>query len=483
MKKTFLLFAVVVLAVAGAMTSCSGSSALEDAVRSALVQKDTTQARFDSICSIIKGNPREYSAYMTQDGEINIDELGKLIESIGNGLRPPMHWNIAAYGLNNMSLTIYFERSGSMVPYDAPSGRGQLKKAVNDLINYFPYRDNVKINIVNDGIYPYSGTIDSFLQDRNIYASTRGVGNASFTDFGKIFGDVLQANNSRNISVIITDMIYSPADTRDVSADKIFNEENSLATNTFKRNNGKSMAIYQLTGDYNGQYYPYNNQPFQYNGTRPFYIVIVADSKVMDAIATNKDFAQFFNIKDALNSYRFNQGGSEVEWNVLPDWKDNAGRFRIDHGNTAQLNNVEGDRATGTLCFTVAANLDGLGKTDEVLCNPGSYSVTSMSQFAIKVTRITPDMINGNNKAYLEGKTHLITITGDFKGSRDEVKIMLRNDFPQWIAQSTCTDDTSPSLPGFGTTTFGLQHFLRGIYDAFNTGGANYFTIDLTLNR
>ena len=183
---TWAVMMVVALVASMAMTSCSGGG-LEKTIKKALINGDTTQVTYDSICSIIKGNPDKYSDFLDKSGEINVDALGKYINEVGSKLRPPMTWNIAAYGLKNLSLTIYFERSGSMTPYDHTGGRGQLKKAVNDLINFFPSRENVKINIVNDNIYPYSGTVDSFLQDRNIYESTSGTGNASYTDFKLIF--------------------------------------------------------------------------------------------------------------------------------------------------------------------------------------------------------------------------------------------------------------------------------------------------------
>jgi hypothetical protein len=85
-------------------------------------------------------------------------------------------------------------------------------------------------------------------------------------------------------------------------------------------------------------------------------------------------------------------------------------------------------------------------------------------------------MITGNNKAYLEGRTHLLTFTGKYKGPRDKIELALRNELPAWIGQSTATDDTHTAAPTFATTTLGLKTFLQGIYDAFNTGG-NYFTI------
>ncbi|MBQ0121540.1 MAG: hypothetical protein KBT13_10560 [Bacteroidales bacterium] len=483
MKKYFVLplVAIVMVLVMAGMASCSGNQ-VEKAVKQAFIDRDTTQARFDSICSIILANPKQYSEYLTPEGEINYAALNELTEQVGSRLRPPMHWNVLAYGAKSLSLTIYFERSGSMVPYDTPGGRGQLKKTVNDLINYFPGSDKVNINIVNDGIYPYGGTVDGFLKDRNIYASTEGVGNAAFTDFQKIFTSVLEAQTPGNVSVVVTDLIYSPADTKDVSIDKIFNEENSLATSVFKRYKGKSIVVHQLTGDYNGKYYPYNNNAFAYNGTRPFYVLIIADTHVMNMMQASKDYAQFLNVQGSRNSYRFNQGESKVDWCVLSGWGDSAGRFRVSRRNAGELTSVEADKTTGVLRLAIAANLSTLNQSNDVLCNAANYTVESMSGFKVEVKPVEQSMITPNNKASLEGKTHIITLTGDFKGPHDTVKLSLRNEFPQWIDASTSSDDTNPSQPEFSTTTLGLSHFLKGIGQAMGTGG-NYFTIEISLKK
>lgn len=481
MKKILYIIPLLVVAIALTMNSCS-TSPLEKAIKQALVQQDTTQARFDSICAIIKAYPERYKTYLTDGGEVDVAALAELIESTGSNLRPPMHWDVTRYGLQQLSLTIYFERSGSMVPYDAPGGRGQLKKAVNDMINHFPATGNVAINIVNDGIYPYQGSIDQFLQDRNIYASTQGVGNAAFTDFQKIFNDILRVQTAGNVSVLVTDLIYSPADTRDVSVEKIFNEENSLATRIFRQYKGKSILVHQFMGDYQGKYYPYNNNPFNYTGQRPFYMLVIADSKVMDAMAADAAYAQLMSPAGVRNSYRFNQAEASVDYCVIPDWKDNAGRFRVDHHDATHLTKCEGDKTTGIICFSVAANLNGLQKPAAFLADASHYQMKSISGFTLKVQPIDHSMVTGNNRAYLEGKTHLLTLTGKLTEPRDEVTISLANEFPAWIEQSTAMSDTNPSQPGFATTTLGLKEFLGGIASAFGQGG-NYTTIKLKLER
>ena len=471
---------VVMLAVMAVTASCGGGG-LEKAVKKAFIDGDTTQASYDKICALIKENPKSYADFVTESGDINIEALGKYINEVGSSLRPPMTWDITGYGLKELTLTIYFERSGSMTPYDTPGGGGQLKKAVNDLINFFPSKEGVKINIVNDNIYPYSGSVDSFLQDRNIYESTKGTGNASYTDFKLIFEKIIQPQKPGNVSVLVTDLIYSPQNTADVSVEKILNEENSVATSIFKTYKGKSIIVNQLMGDYNGQYYPYNGAPFAYNGKRPFYLIIVADASTIDRMNGDDNFAKFLRPAGLKNSYRFNQAQSEINVKVIPDWKDNVGRFRQSRSEQNQLTNCEGDRETGILCFTLAANLKPLAKDDSFLTNAANYNVQSQSGFDITIRAIKPDDITNNNRSYLDGMTHLITAKGKFATSRDELSITLANQFPEWIKTSSSTSDINPQAADFSTTTFGLERFLQGIYDAFSAGNDSYGKIVVKL--
>ncbi len=464
------------------LAACGGHGKLDKAVRSALVSGDTTRAAYDSLCSIVTQDPGNYSDLLTPEGKVDHKKMAQFIEDIASHLRPPMHWNTRPYGgVDDLSLTIYFERSGSMVPYDQRGGGGQLKKAVNDLINHFPAGSKVDINIVNDGIYPYQHTVDEFLQDRDIYQSTAGIGDASYTDFQLIFNKILEAQRPGNVSVLVSDLIYSPKDTHGVSLDKIFNEENSLATRAFARYNGKSVVVQQFMGDYSGKYYPYNGEPFNYSGKRPFYLVIIADSDVMDQLAQDKRYSGVLDAAAARNSYRFNQGTSEVQCRVLPEWKDNAGRFRVKHGEGIVLAKCQGDRETGKLCFSMAANLGGLTMDDALLTNAANYQVQSIDGYTLAVQPIDQSMFTANNKDYLEGMTHILTLTGDLKSPRDEVHISLRNELPGWVHQSSSDNDTSTG-GSFATTTLGLEQLLGGMFDAMK-GGSSYFDVTIELQR
>ena len=465
-----------------ALMSCGGHGRLDKAVRGILVSGDTTRVAYDSLCTLITENPGKYGDMLTPEGRVDHKKLAAFIEEIGSQLRPPMHWDTRPYGgVEDLTLTVYFERSGSMVPYDQRGGGGQLKKAVNDLINHFPAGSKVEINIVNDGIYPYQHTVDEFLKDRDIYQSTAGVGNASYTDFQLIFNKILEAQRPGNVSVLVSDLIYSPQDTHGVSLDKIFNEENSLATRVFARYKGKSVVVQQFMGDYSGKYYPYNGVPFEYNGKRPFYLVIIADGDVMDQLAQDKRYSGVLDASGVHNSYRFNQGTADVPCRVLPEWKDNAGRFRVKHGDNIVLAKCAGDRQTDKLCFSLAADLSGLMQNDAMLTNPANYEVSSIDGYTLTVQPITQDMLTSNNKEYLEGMTHVLTLVGDLKSPRDEVHIALRNELPGWVRQSSSDNDTNAG-GSFSTTTLGLEQLLGGMFDAMK-GGNSYFDVVISLQK
>lgn len=469
-------------ALTAGLLSCGGRGQLEKAVRMALVEGDTTRATYDSLCSMITDNPDRYADMLTPEGKVDHKKLAQFIEEIGSKLRPPMLWDTRPYGgLQDLSLTVYFERSGSMVPYDQRGGGGQLKKAVNDLINHFPAGNKVDINIVNDGIYPYQHTVDEFLKDRDIYQSTAGVGDAAFTDFQLIFEKILEAQQPGNVSVLVSDLIYSPKDTHGVSLDKIFNEENSLATRVFAKYKGKSVVVQQFMGDYSGNYYPYNGEPFSYNGKRPFYLVIIADNDVMDQLASDKRYAGVLDPSGVRNSYRFNQGNSKVECRVLPEWKDNVGRFRVKYGDNIVLSKCQGDRETGKLCFSMAVNLSGLMKDDAMLTDPANYDVQSLDGYTLTIQPIDQSMVDAHNKEDLAGMTHILTLLGDLKSHSDDVRISLRNELPAWVSQSSCTSDTS-SGGSFSTTTLGLDQLLGGMFDAMK-GGSSFFDVTIRVQQ
>ena len=140
-----------------------------------------------------------------------------------------------------------------------------------------------------------------------------------------------------------------------------------------------------------------------------------------------------------------------------------------------------GDRQTGKLCFSLAADLSGLMKNDDILTNADNYEVKSIDGYTLTVQPIVPGMLTANNKEYLEGMTHVLTLVGDLKSPRDEIHISLRNELPSWVRQSSSDNDTSAG-GSFSSTTLGLEQLLGGMFDAMK-GGSSYFDVVISLQK
>ena len=126
-------------------------------------------------------------------------------------------------------------------------------------------------------------------------------------------------------------------------------------------------------------------------------------------------------------------------------------------------------------------NLGSLLKDDALLTNTANYDVQSVDGYTLVVTPIDRSMFTANNKEYLEGMTHILTLTADLKSPRDEVRIALRNELPAWVRQSSSESDTSAG-GSFPTTTLGLEHLLGGMFDAMK-GGSSFFDVTIHLKR
>lgn len=382
------------------------------------------------------------------------------------------------------AVDVYLERSGSMVAYDTPGGRGELKAAVNNIINAAPSADSVSIAIVNDSVWPYAGTIASFLQDRDIYGSTAGVGNAAYTDFQLIFTTLLERLRPGHVSVLVSDLIYSPRGTDGLSLDKLFNEATGITHAAFNGRGDIDVVVHKMTGDYHGRYYPAMGGAFDYHGTRPFYIMVIAHRATLAAIEAigGTTAAALLAPRGAQGTYRFNRPTVDVDPVILPRHESNIGRWRIARGDGLALSGCQPDEATGNLTFTVAANLSNTGLDSIATLDAANYEVKSTGGFTLQVTPVTDDMITGNNHRYLEGRTHLLTLSGSPTAGADRVVITLPDVMPQWIAASSAEADATPSLPRFADTTMGLEPLLQGIYNAFHPRGATplvTLTVDL----
>jgi len=469
---------VLLCALVSLAWGCSKDNALEKKMLEAIENPSLrNEQTFNEMTAIIMANQNDYGEYMRPDGHVDIDRLQATLDRMGTRHDPNFKWDLKAYGGvvdGPLRLRLMLERSGSMTGYDSRRGSGDFKRALGDLLTRFP-NDGKEIFIVNDGVYPYSGTLDSFVQDKDIFASTAKTGDPSYTDFAAIFNFALTDSVPERVTVLVTDMIYSPRDTEGVSAAKIFNEEGTLAAGLFSAHKDKSVIVVKLSTDFHGTYYPYSRPAgVAYDGQRPYYMIITGSASAMQKLRTAPEYASFTDfatLPGYEEDYFFNRGSLPIAYySVMPRGKGCRGSYSLDGergtGGIHAVKDAKPER-DGTMDVRVAVDLSQVPADASYLKDMANYKVDGPGVVIKDIEEVAPEMIDARNKRYLDKATHLFTLQCNGKNLPDKCEVHLLNRMPAWIKASSSASDLNTSAASFGHTTFGLQEFMQGVYNAY----------------
>lgn len=494
------ILSVALFLCVGLLCACGGKENSLDSEIKKIASNPELQSEqgLDMLATLIYSNPEAYRAYLKPDGRIDMDKLAKAVERIGRKTDPAFKWNINSYGgvpHGDLRLNLYLERSGSMTGYDARSTSGDFKRTLNELITRFPRVDGAvgSISIVNDAVYPYKGTLEEFVQQKDIFAATSDSGDPSFTDFAKIFEYVLCDTVAEDINVLVSDLIYSPRDTEGVTPAKIFNEEESLATSIFQKHADKSVIVVKLVSDFDGLYYPYHSPQsgVRYKGQRPYYAVITGSAAAIYKLLHDSRYASFIDFATLPGyeaDYIFSRNPLTLSYySLLPRGKGSKGSYSLGatqgESGSHLLKDLKGD-ADNIATFRIAADLKNIPTSAQYILNTKNYRIKGAAGARIlKIEPITEAMIDPRTRRFLEPATHLFTIEVDTRHLSSDMEISLLNSLPEWIAASASANDSRVGSPSFAKTTFGVDKLLEGIYRAYHSASSSpeFFTMRLTV--
>lgn len=389
-----------------------------------------------------------------------------------------------------LKVKFYIERSGSMTPYDSQAGDGSFKAAVVDMMNSVDTKHSA-LYVVNDGIHAYPKGIDQFIADNNIFVSTKGIGDPSYTDFRKIFDTILHKTNGDEVSVLVTDLIYSTKDMASTNPQKIFADAQGMIVSVFKGDvKQKSMVIAQMTGSYNGMYYPYNSptQGKSYDGRRPYYIILVGSNHSIDRLTHDPAYRKLlsFTSKTGFQHVSTFTAGNVFHpyYSFILNGADNLGRYSAERGQGEQIvsiDDIQADRDQKLSQMSLAVDLTGIPVDQDVLSNPANYQVDSdCGVKLVKIRPITAADQSATNKKHIGSANYIFVLQAERVPGKQTVTLRLKNQMPAWVAASSSDDDTNLGSAQFATTTFGLKYLLQGIYNAYQNVGTPYL-FSLTL--
>ena len=490
-----LILTVCVLSVSG----CGNSNKKEfNRLLLTLAESDRTIDNNDwkKIESSINSAKENFEEFYEGD-RLDTEKVKTYIEEFFKNRRPSIEVSFVGIGGDGrITAKFYLERSGSMVPYDAANGDGRFKAAIVRMLNSLPNEDNNKIYVVNSSINEYPQGVRKFLADNNIFEATRSIGDASYTDFAVIFRDILDHTAANEVSILVTDMIYSTKNMNGINPQKVFAEAQGMINSVFKNNvKDKSMLIIKMNSSFNGMYYSYDSPSGKrYDGQRPYYIVIVSNKENIARLTQDSSYSTFCQFKEMdgyENEYLFET--SEIyspHYSLLMSYPDIKARFRPEKGQTSQITeieDVEPENGTLSIQLVVAADLGGMFIDDSYLSDKRNYVVESDDDIKIKaIMTIDRQHITPAEKKYAEKATHVFVLETKKITTDQNVRIRLKNALPQWVEQSSSDDDANIAAPEFARTTFGFKYIMKGIYESYSKNaeeGPYYFTLKLKLKK
>lgn len=487
-KVTYVLMGLLALVL---ITGCTGKEKRQfNRLLTELAEQDHVIDASDwkKISVYLNDNKTRFSDFY-RDNRLDEKAVEDYISKFFEHHRPSFKVRFVGVGSQGpMVANFYLERSGSMVPYDSSQGDGSFKAAIVNMLNSLPGSNN-RMFVVNDGIYPYPKGIRQFIANNNIFSSTQGFGDASYTDFAKIFDQLLNKTGDNEISILVTDLIYSTRSMAGVSAQKVFSDAEGMISAVFKdATKQKAMLVIRMNGSYNGPYYsfdsPLSGKP--YSGQRPYYIVIVGNNNNIDRLTEDMSY-QAFSDFSRLRGYEgmclFAADGIYQPYcSFLLSGRDVKGRFRPEHGQgdcITRLEDVEPQKGESDVQLALAVDLSHMLIDERYLTDVNNYEVVSDDAVTLKSCRpLTSADKTPSAKKYLGSATHLFVLNVKSLRAKQDVVLRLKNQLPSWVTEGSCDDDRQPD----SRTTFGLKYLMQGIYKSYTRGSSAPYYFELRLS-
>ena len=492
---------LITLILTGLLVGCSSpADELDSQISDALTNDkalDATEA--DAIRAFIKkekqalADNKKTAKLLTASGAVDESALANYIKRnidyrklAKEGDVPTVALSGPAAPAKPLRLKLYLEASASMFPYDAPGGNGTFKRSLNEVLTAF---DGINPGqgetfVVNTEVNDLGLSLSQFFKQGSIYTVAKTKGKTTSTDFEGIFREILSKTSGTDVSVLVSDLIYSDPNLKGMSAPKILDAASSLLTTVFNPYaQTHSMLVLKMTADFDGTYYSWNNVKQRYKGERPYYLCLIGTNDAMQRLYTDPTYQtirRFDQLPGYEDSWFFGRDTKAVMpfYTILVNDPSRKGRFKRaneeirDRAKAVHaLDDVQPDVAEKSLTIPVAVDLSGLRLPASLLTDKRQYEVSGKDNF--RVSSVQP--YAGTN-----GTTHKLLLTSDKPARGDRTAtIRLRRQFPpRWIANTHTTND----IPVDAGSTFGLQNLLQGVERAYNPNNqTEYFTLTINL--
>ncbi len=376
---------------------------------------------------------------------------------------------------------VYIENSGSLNGYLNVAGDSSFKSNVYALITSLstaPEKEALSLYDINTRTIPAAINADAAMVSdylRHLDATTfkkrseASGGNQAQSDLGAVFKTVLDSTDAHEVSILISDGIFSPGK-KGEAIDYLSQQKNSITLFLNEQRKKQSFAtlVLQFYSGFNGRYYYQDNSSRDGKfKDRPYYIICFGDEEalrlIQDRVTTQAAFAGFRNFLFLTDTRSYE---------VSPAIRSFTQYYNYDHSRPLVVTDIrKGGRDHK---FRIKFNVDfsKLPVSETYLQEPGNYVLNPGYE------------IESVNACQQPGYTHEILLVA-VAPKTAALNISLKKQLPGWIAAGNLDTDQKLPADSLSGKTFGIRYLLEGIYDAYAVAqrSSGYCSISISVKE
>lgn len=379
--------------------------------------------------------------------------------------------------LPNCNVSVYIENSASMDGY--VKGSTNFENAVHSYIKAIErlsFCDTIYLNYINDRILKQPYNISNYIEDVEPKDFRKKGGNQGTTDIASLFKMIMDEQGTNDISILISDFVFSPGSKNDAKAFLIKQQTKIQGhfDNKLKSDSSYAAILYRLVSDFDGYYYNRIDSPTYLRNDRPFFIWVLGNKDQLQRL-TSEIRKENIKGKGVQNTFCISKMSQATPYGILP--MPRVGTFQIDPVNVkTSILKAKVDRKNPNEKFMVSfgVNYNSFLLEDSYLTDPENYEINNKA-YSVEIIR--------NPNSATSQYTHIIKLKLDASQpviSRGNIKVSLLKKSAPWADSFTDYDGMDINADGAMEKTFGLKTLIDGVYDAYKTDN-NYasFTINI----
>ncbi len=371
---------------------------------------------------------------------------------------------------DKFNINVFLENSGSMNGY-LNDPNTQFKNSVYSLLTrlkLFVDKDSLNLFFINksDQLLYKNATNQDVEKFKDILNPTSfnkiSVGKTQESDLNDLINRCLRKSNENNLSVFISDCIYSPGKSHPDAAQYLAEQKQGVFLNfaTALKESDVSVMVIQIFANFKGTYWDKKNNPVSIPTEiqRPFYIWFIGSRKQISLIQKSKKLNELDG--GYKNKVVFQKIVSTIEPThaILP--RPTFGSF--DRTELANFIITNATPSKGLFGFNVAVNFSDDIQDENFYTDTANYKVLN-DNYRLTIEKIP----KSNSYASFSDFTHLLKL--QTTSLRDEsLRIDVIGCTPSWAYNSSSNDDLNIANDNSQQQkTFGFRYLIEGVSDAF----------------